>query len=157
VTYYLPRGWWYLFLRWPRGWLPEVVKEVQIVAKCGVKDTERLGILLRLSMMAGAKGIHPDLHDAGTNVRELLERRIDGLYRPIWCVSTVLRPFQFQVAMKISLGFKDADGYKLSVKERSQYTAQFLRLPYSYETWRKYRMVMFEAFARQMLEVHFAK
>lgn len=92
-----------------------------------------------------------DWIDLGNDVREFLWQSLKGFNQPVWCYVRELEPAEFSVAMGLALGLYVSTTIG-SVKDRRMQTMLYLQMPYEYETWRKYEVILFEALARHILE-----
>ena len=89
--------------------------------------------------------------ERGLNVREFILECIEKFEDKVWCYVRWLEPKEYQAAMVISLGLY-AYTIEPSSEDRCRLTVRHLKLPYEYETWRKYRIALFERLARHILE-----
>jgi hypothetical protein len=131
-----------------------VVDDLRRLARRPSKNWAELSSLVHVADLAPSVDMTVygyDREELGEQVRVFLKECLDSFNQPVWCYVRELEPDEYRAAMRLALG-QFVSTMACSPYNRRMQTKLYLQMPYEYETWRKYEVVLFEALASHIVK-----
>src|SRR5215217_1190357 len=117
--------------------VPDLMDEIKLMARRGLSQN----CITQLYIIMEQADIDPEMYELGDldlKVTRWLWRCVDAFEGQVQYGRRLIKAEECREAIRINLGFDISRSGGMSSKDRCEATLRYLRLPYTYSTWRKY-------------------